>query len=469
MSSIHEVIEEAASRCLPDEHDTARMDRLKSSLIQMSLDIIQRMGLDFEIIPEVVGSAAKNTYLKGADIDLFLLFPPDVDEKITSDLCFSIGREILDEYTVKYASHPYLSGVLEGVGVDVVWAYKVRSGEYIISAVDRTPFHTRYVNDNLSKAQQREVRLLKKFLKGIDLYSASLKIEGISGYLTELLVIRFGTLSGTLEAISGWKKKTWQSLDGNTGENWELFPNCNLVFIDPVDRNRNVAAALTNNNFFRLIAACQEFLNAPSINFFYPGPIHEISLNELRDMWNVRGTSLLSFEIPRPDVVDDILYPQISKARTAIGNLLGKSGFEILGCHVNVGGEYEGRGKPEDTVEIITFVFEMDRLELPEAEIHSGPWVYLSNSRGFLRKWRNSPDSLSMPYIEEGRWKVIKKRPFRNAKEVIEANKQNIALGKDLDRMARNRYVIRTDTEVMTEKMERTIFRLFTKGEPWLR
>ncbi len=469
MSRIHEVIEEAARRCLPDKHDTLRMDGLKSSLIQRSMDIIQRMGLDFEIIPEVVGSAAKNTYLKGADIDLFLLFPPDVDEKITSDICFSVGREILDEHTVKYASHPYLSGSLGGVGVDVVWAYKVDSGESIISAVDRTPFHTRYVNDKLTETMQREVRLLKKFLKGIGLYSASLKVEGISGYLTELFIVRYGTLLETIELMSGWKEKTWLSLDNGKEENWVLFPNCNLVFIDPVDSKRNVAAALSKNNFFRLIAACEQFLNAPSINFFYPDSIPEISTHELRDMLNDRGTSLLSFEIPKPDVVDDILYPQISKARTAFTILLGNRGFVILGCEVNVQGKSPNNDEPKDNGGIITFVFEMDRLELPEAEVHDGPWVYLSNSRGFLKKWRNSPDSLSMPYIEEGRWKVIKKRTFRTAKDVIEANKQSIALGKDLDRMARDRYVIRTDSEVITEMMEQTISSLFTRGEPWLR
>jgi len=469
MSRMHEIIEEAARRCLPDENDIAKMDRLKSFLLKRSSNIIWGMDLHIEIIPEVVGSAAKNTYLKGADIDLFLLFPTDVDEKRTSDICFNIGKEILDEYTQKYASHPYLSGSLDGVGVDVVWAYLVDSGEKIISAVDRTPFHTRYVNDKLTKTTQREVRLLKKFLKGVGLYSASLKIEGISGYLTELFIIRFATLQGTIKAISGWKKQTWLTLNGNPDENWELYPNCNLVFIDPVDSKRNVAAALSNNNFFRLIAACTDFIDAPSIHFFYPVPFPEKTIHELRDMQRERGTSLLSFEIPKPEVVDDILYPQINKARTAFTNLLGNSGFEILGCEVDVHAKPETNGKSKETAGIITFIFELDRLELPEAEIHEGPWVYLSNSTGFLKKWNNSPNSLSIPYVEEGRWKVIKKRAHRNAPDVIKANIPKIALGKDLDRTTKKRNVVRTGDEVITQRLAKAIFKLFTKGEPWLR
>jgi len=218
-----------------------------------------------------------------------------------------------------------------------------------------------------------------------------------------------------------------------------------------------------------LIAACGDFLREPSINFFYPRPIPEMGIDKLRDILSERGTSLLSFEIQKPDVVDDILYPQINKARNALKILLGDRGFVILGCEVNVREETDMIDKPEETGGIITFIFEMDRLELPEAEVHNGPWVYLSNSHGFLEKWRNSPDSLSIPYIEEGRWKVIKKRAYRNAKEVIVENLSKIALGKDLDKIVKNRGVIRTDEDVITEGMGETIYCLFTKGEPWLR
>ncbi len=474
MSDIDRITTEVARMFFPDEAERSKMNALMERLLRDVGLAIDRLNIDIRIKPEIVGSAAKNTYLKEADIDLFLLFPTTTPEERTGEICFRIGKEILDSHVVKYASHPYLSGTVEGVGVDVVWAYEVESGEKIISAVDRTPFHTRYVNEFLSHERTRDVRLLKQFLKGIGLYSASLRVEGISGYLTELLVIRYGCFLDVIKEIAGWKKRKWIELTGmvESGESdRNRFPNDNMVFIDPADSKRNVAAALSGDNYYRLISACACFLDAPSMNFFIPDPGSPPTVDELRETLADRGTSLFSLTIPLPNVVDDILYPQIYKAETSTTNILVKRGFQVFGCKVAVQTAGSGEEKDRKNVEAgrIQFIFELDRIDLPRAEVHLGPPVHLDNSADFLDKWSMMKDSFSKPYIQGGRWKVIRKRHPTNAPDIIESNIGQMNLGKDMDKMVNMDYSLSSGSDVIEEHNRGAIYRLFSRGESWMR
>ena len=474
MDKLDEIMEEVRGSCFPSEGEIERLETARDLLLERTGRFIVETGFDVTIAPEVVGSAAKNTYLREADIDLFLLFPTSVDEKKTSDICFTIGKEILDEYIIKYASHPYLSGRFMGIGVDVVWAYKVSSGGAIISAVDRTPFHTRYVNEHLWGGQEDEVRFLKQFLKGVGLYSASLKVEGVSGYLTELLVLKFGSFPDTIRAIADWKMRTWLHLAGEKEETSKgdgRFRDSALVFIDPVDGNRNVAAALSRDNYFRLISACKCFLVQPTIDFFISKAPPHISPATINDMLNKRKTTLLSVFIPRPDVVDDILYSQIYKARSSMIKLLESKGFHVLGCEYKV--EKELSIEPSVKRDVwrngkIIFLFELDQLELSGAEIHNGPPVYIKNSDEFLDGWRSSGDALSMPYIEEGRWKVIIKRKYTHVEVLLKTKLTTLSLGKDLIKEANKEFFILHGPEVIDESTSEAIYRLFTRGEEWL-
>jgi tRNA nucleotidyltransferase (CCA-adding enzyme) len=47
-----------------------------------------------------------------------------------------------------------------------------------------------------------EVRLLKKFMKGTGVYGAEIKIGGFSGYLCELLILKYRSFAQTIEAFA---------------------------------------------------------------------------------------------------------------------------------------------------------------------------------------------------------------------------------------------------------------------------
>ena len=158
--------------------------------IQSAVDLVISRLKDLDA--EVHGSFRKGTWLKGdTDVDLFVFYPRSVGKEY---LAREALREILDRLQglrtrLAYAEHPYVIVEVDGVEVDVVPALRVESGDQAITAVDRTPFHTRYVTSRLSDEGKDQVRLLKRFLKGIGVYGAEIRVMGFSGYVAELLTI----------------------------------------------------------------------------------------------------------------------------------------------------------------------------------------------------------------------------------------------------------------------------------------
>ena len=85
---------------------------------------------------------------------------------------------------------------------------------------------------NLRPEQHDQVRLLKQFLKGIGVYGADAKVCGFSGYLAELLVLRYGDFDQAIVAGVSWTAGTVLSMAEEAGSGFRTP----LVFIDPVDQ-----------------------------------------------------------------------------------------------------------------------------------------------------------------------------------------------------------------------------------------
>ncbi len=234
--------------------------------IEKVLEIIrERLNkLDFE----VEGSFRKGTWLRqDTDIDVFVFYPKDVGkEYLERNALNDIINRIKDlDYTLAYAEHPYVIVNINNVEVDIVPALRVESGDKAITAVDRTPFHTKYVTSHLDERGKDEVRLLKRFMKGIGVYGAELKVQGFSGYATELLIIYYGNFRKVLEEASKWKHPIKIELT----KPMKIFSEP-LIIPDPVDPKRNVTAAVSLKNIATFSIAAKYYLKNPSIEFFFP-------------------------------------------------------------------------------------------------------------------------------------------------------------------------------------------------------
>ena len=104
--------------------------------------------------------------------------------------------------------NPYIRGIYQDHKIEIVPCYKIENATQKLSAVDRTPLHTSYIKKHLKESQKNDVRLFKQFLKGINCYGAEAEIEGFSGYLCEILILKYGSFRNIISNAKDWKKGT---------------------------------------------------------------------------------------------------------------------------------------------------------------------------------------------------------------------------------------------------------------------
>lgn len=430
-----DITEEVLKRIKPTELENSR---IKSAIDDVLGKIEHGIeGIDAE--PILVGSVAKGTHLKNPDVDIFIRFSTKYKREFMEEFTLALGKKILNNPVINYAEHPYVNGTYMGYDFDIVPCYRIEDSSKKITSVDRTPFHTEFVLKHLTVEGRDQVRVLKQFLKGIGVYGAEAKVQGFSGYLTELLIIKFGTFENVLSIASKWKKYTvisFKEVDDRV--EYEKF-KAPLIFIDPVDEKRNVASALSLDNYATFIYASREFLRNMSLKFFFP----EFKLAERRIE---RGTGILHIMLPKPEVVDDILYPQIRKfMNTILENI---QEFEPSNYHFYV----------DDNVHVLIEAYILD---LPKVKVHEGPPVWDRNSDKFIKKWKGK--ALSGPYIRNGHFYAdVERKEVTMESKILSIIKSN-SIGKDLDRVSS---MINFSRDIGT--VDRKEFQLFMdKKFPW--
>jgi tRNA nucleotidyltransferase (CCA-adding enzyme) len=400
------------------------MKEISCSILERIELLARSRGLDIKAI--LVGSAARGTWLAGDhDLDIFLGVPEGSD----LGAALQLAREVAPVHEEKYAEHAYVHAFVDGFEVDLVPCYRVMDASLLKSAVDRTPFHTKYIAGRIAGLED-EVLLLKQFMKGVGVYGSELKIGGFSGYLTELLILRYGSFSEVLKAASSWRPGEIIDLEGHASRGH----NEPLVVIDPVDPSRNVAAALTLDRMFQFVAASRCFLLHPEMEFFFPADVKPLSDEELLMCINERGSTLILIEFQAPDVVEDVLFPQLRKAEEAVKALLERSGFSLLRSNV---GSYGNKA---------ALLFELDVWKLPRVAKRMGPPVW--EAEHLSRFLAAHPHIISGPYIEGGRAVVELPRRYTSARDLLASEINSLSLGKHLIEAARRGHNIYVNEEL---------------------
>ena len=411
-------------RVKPGPEDRSRLLEVSNAILSQIDNLARERGLSLKAM--LVGSAARDTWLAGDhDLDIFLGVSPDAD--IAAAL--EVARLVSPEYEEKYAEHAYVHAKVNGFDVDLVPCYLVDDPTHLKSAVDRTPFHTKYVSSRIV-GREDDVLLLKQFMKGVGVYGSELKVGGFSGYLTELLVLCYGSFAGVLRAASGWKAREYLDPEGH-GELEHAEP---LVVVDPVDPKRNVAAALTLDKMQQFASASRSFLAAPSLEFFFPAKVMPLSDEELLELICRRGSRIILVDFQAPAVVEDILYPQLHKAEESAKALLERNGFRLLRSEV---GSYRDRA---------FLLLEMEVWELSRVSRRMGPPV--SEAEHLSRFLAAHDGPLSGPYIAEGRVMVEVPRKYTRAEDLLAAQIENLALGKHLSGAIRGGHNILVGSQV---------------------
>ena len=398
-------------RIVPSEEEILSISERANRLKSMVQEYIQDHGIDIDIM--FAGSFSKGTFLSNPDLDLFLMFPESVPKKELERIGLQAGEDILHGERM-FSEHPYTRGVFEGLDVDMVPCYHLTTTDKLQSAVDRTPFHTAYICRKLSSEQKDQVRLLKKFMKGIGTYGAEQDSRGFSGYLCEVLVVKYGSFRGVLEGAQSWRDGTVIEVEGRGPE-----MKAPLVVYDPVDPRRNMASSVHIDTMSLFIAAAAAYLRQPDERFFFTPERSPLTVEELGEITSLHGSRLVSVVFERPDVIEDSLYSQLWKTQIAIGKKLDEFSFGVLRAVHSM----------DDSK--MTVVFELERDTLPRTRKHYGPPVWVRSSENFLSRWEGNPNG--EPFIEDGRWTVVADRPYTRADEMIRGEASMSGAGRNLD------------------------------------
>ncbi len=436
----------------PSADEEKKVLETAAALLETVSATAKRMGLSVE--PVLVGSVAKGTFLRDPDIDLFVMFPPETGREELEKQGLALGMKIL-KGEKKYAEHPYVHGEFHGFEAEIVPCFKLADASQRMSAVDRTPFHTRFVAENLRQEQQNEVRLLKRFLKGVGAYGAEEAVRGFSGYLAELLVIRYGGFHAAVVAVARWPEAVRLWTEGRGSElKGRGEP---MVFIDPVDPTRNVASALSTEKYTLFIHACQRYLESPSRRFFFPDPPKALPLAQLKAELESRGTELLGIRLGTPDVIADIYYSQLRKFERGVRGLCEEHGFHVLHSAF-----YE-------TGKETLFLFEFEVFALPAVRSHRGPPAGNPREKEFSDKWLSSPDRRGALHIIDGVWAVDVKREFRDPEALIKGCIATLSLGKHLNEEVKKGYRLLQGPALFTKEHALALTMFFDKRHPWER
>lgn len=420
-SSSSRLLTRALILCTPTAQETKKITAVAGRV--KGLVEARAAALTTKEVADVVfgGSFAKGTWLRGdADIDIFVKVRPDVDEKRFEELGVKIGREALAGFDpqLRYSDHPYVEAFVRGIRVNIVPCYDVEKGKWK-SAADRSPYHTQYIMQALGPEKKAQVRLLKKFLKSAGIYGAEISTAGFSGYVSEVLIAKYGSLEGVLRAAAaGFRQGHVIAVDeGRYDPDVARGFSSPLVIIDPVDPRRNLGTAISPESAGRLVLAARAFLKKPSVRFFAgyrPGRVDRHLLG-----------NVLVAEFSHRKRSPDTIWGQLKRSSNSLAKQLEIAGFTVFRHTCQT--DEEDRG---------AFAFLLESLTLPPYIVRKGPEIAMAKeTENFIAKSKKKKPPLAVWADREMRVSMVTERNETDAGRLLQKllqNPQSSGVAKDM-------------------------------------
>jgi tRNA nucleotidyltransferase (CCA-adding enzyme) len=387
-----DVIKKAKEIAIPNNTQRKKVDKIANQVFSL-------VNKEAEKQKSIVsthfgGSYAKETWTpEKIDIDIFIKFKKTTTEKNFEKIGKKIGFDSLKKFKpyVRYSEHPFVEANIDGVGVNVVPCFDIKKGEWK-SAADRSTFHTEFMSEKLTGLMKDDIRVLKCFLKINEMYGAEIAKQGFSGYVCEVLVYYLGSFENVLKKIAGFQNNEM------IGESPRKFETP-MVIIDPIDRNRNLGAAISIQNVTNFILIARNFLKKSSISYF--------KVKRKVDGSNKLFSNVLFVHFKYKKRSDDIIYGQIKRAVTSIESQLNKEGFNVLRTDALAYDDNQA-----------SLLFLLESLTINKQEIRTGPEVF---SNDFSSKFINInvKKSKLMWIDKDGKIKSIQTRRYENAESYL--------------------------------------------------
>jgi tRNA nucleotidyltransferase (CCA-adding enzyme) len=467
-NSIQAVLDQVARKVVPSQAEREQMSQLAERLKQQVQSILDKAGIQGNV--SIQGSYARDTWLNGeADLDIFASFPPTMDRREWTERVLPAIRKGIDAKVIdRYAEHPYLEFHIKGIRVNVVPCYSVEKGQWK-SATDRTPYHTEYMREHLTSEMRLEARLLKRFTKGIRSYGAEIRVGGFSGMLVETLILHYQSFRETLAQASKWKPIVFLDLEKPSGSQDSRARGfgSKLVVIDPVDPERNLAAAVRDDKLWGFVAATRELQTNPGIWYFFPPkykPKTKIRFSKFLEHQD-RDIAAVSFKHSK--IVPDVLWGQLLKMEKSLLELMARQDFNPVRSTVW-----------SDENQSSAILVELDSSTLHGVQMRQGPPVSKADdSQGFLDRHLNAKDTIRGPWVEADRWVVDKKRVILTLEQLVSAalkdRKFGLAVPEQLNRSFRQNMRVLKNEKILAllgrEGFDQALSEFLAAKPAWLK
>jgi tRNA nucleotidyltransferase (CCA-adding enzyme) len=252
-------------------------------------------------------SGRKQTQLRGwKELDIFIGLPASIVsnslenkktrkplirrllKKMVKDVAVNAVKRVgSNEFEIAYAEHPYVIAKIDNYRVDIVFCFDLTKNYIVengpITAVDRTPHHSNFVDKHLTVTQRDDVRLLKAFFHTSYVYGDSSPVgrSGFTGFSTEMLIFHSQALEPALEYLSQSAPQPLDFFSRDADSLKRKFTNDFFIISDPVDPNRNIASSISKRAYRYTRHRARQLLLGPSEVFFDRQPIPQLSKAEL--------------------------------------------------------------------------------------------------------------------------------------------------------------------------------------------
>jgi len=436
MKHIDQVISQALILCEPQSKDSMKLHKIAQHVTDLIDKSITTIDDDRILGLSVGGSYAKGTWLtEDNDIDFFVKINPNVNKREFEQLGTRIGLSALSKYRpyLRYSDHPYVEAKIQKVRINIVPCYQVNRGQWK-SAADRSPFHTIFMTENLDEKMKGQVRILKRFLKSIGIYGSQLSVGGFSGYVTEILILRYRSFKEAVSLVANMNRdKQLIALNEPDPQYLPLF-NSSIIIIDPIDPRRNLGAAISTESLGKFILAARSLIQNPSIGYFKSTE----NKFDIRVLEKVKPNLLIvEFKIRKRS--PDVIWGQLKRSLTALSKQLSISGFNAFGSTCIT-----------DENEYAAFVFLVEFTTLPSFTLNVGPEIFrMRDTETFIEKKMHK----LTPFWINGNMRVvtIAERNNLSAKEylskLLSGNVSNVGINKDIIEDLRTGFDVYRGTE----------------------
>ena len=377
----------------------------ENNVLSKANEIIKKINNNIKDAKAILGgSGAKGTWLKTFDADIFVKFNYNKYKDKSDGLSGILGEKLKKIYKKVirlHGSRDYFQIKQDKFTFEIVPILDIKNANQAKNITDVSPLHSKFVLKYKNTAD--DMRLTKQFCKACNIYGAESYIMGFSGYICEILTIYYGSFLSLIRNAAKWNdiaivdiKKYYKGKD--------IFREINksklvspLIVIDPVQKDRNAAAALIKENFELFKKKAKEFLNKPSKDFFI---IKEFSATALKEKYKDKKLVLLEIEPLKRK--DDIVGAKLLKAFVFLSEESTKKDFKIL-----------DKGWNWDKKEKAYFYFIFENNLLPATKEQIGPPIKLRfHADKFRKKYRKT-------IIIKKRMVAITKREFRKPEDLI--------------------------------------------------